>query len=124
MNETDEIRAFYNLQNEEDSPLPFEPSVLVDIPLLEAADPVLEVPPLGHPEYILDALSPVTSTQSSARSATGNRTYTSIPSDSLVGLAENKSTSDAAFSLRNPAEVRLMKYYLEHMCHWVGIRFL
>ncbi|KAH8201275.1 hypothetical protein TruAng_004592 [Truncatella angustata] len=56
-----------------------------------------------------------------AQSATGSRAYSSIPDGSLVSLTSGDGNFDGAFPLRNPAEVRLMKYYLEHMCHWFDL---
>ncbi|KAH6659628.1 hypothetical protein BKA67DRAFT_589556 [Truncatella angustata] len=56
-----------------------------------------------------------------AQSATGSRAYSSIPDGSLVFLTSGDGNFDGAFPLRNPAEVRLMKYYLEHMCHWFDL---
>ena len=45
------------------------------------------------------------------------------PQDSRLCLCRPSSTpsEDQVFPLRNPREVRLLRYYLEHMCRWVSM---
>ncbi|KAK9422371.1 putative ARCA protein [Seiridium unicorne] len=121
VNETEEVKAFYTLKSG-DTPYPFIAQAPKSISLPDVTTSLVDEPPhVTGVDFLADILSPTITSHSPAQSTTESRTYTSIPSSSLVGLTDNNGFENIAFPLGNPAEVRLMKYYLEKMCHWFDI---
>jgi hypothetical protein len=55
------------------------------------------------------------------RAIADRRVYTALPEVSQLGLADLSGVNNGVvFPFRRSDEVRLMKYYLEYMCNWVG----
>lgn len=123
VDETEEIRAFYTLQTGE-THYPFTaPRAVKGRSLQAVASPRNAVQELPNAPYLLDVLSPPeTTTLSPSQSATGSRIYSALPPGSALGLTSCEDLNHAILPFRNATEVRLMKYYLEHMCHWVRNR--
>ncbi|KAF3021954.1 hypothetical protein E8E14_009648 [Neopestalotiopsis sp. 37M] len=61
------------------------------------------------------------SNQIPSQSATGSRVYAALPPGSCLGIANYEDLNHATLPFRNATEVRLMKYYLEQMCHWFDL---
>ncbi|KAI4601060.1 hypothetical protein KJ359_012247 [Pestalotiopsis sp. 9143b] len=122
VDETEEIRAFYTLQTGE-THYPFTaPRAVKGRSLQAVASPRNAVQELPNAPYLLDVLSPPeTTTLSPSQSATGSRIYSALPPGSALGLTSCEDLNHAILPFRNATEVRLMKYYLEHMCHWFDL---
>ncbi|KAK6197755.1 hypothetical protein LQW54_010593 [Pestalotiopsis sp. IQ-011] len=122
VDETEEIRAFYTLQTGEIH-YPFTaPRAVKDRSLQVISSPRNPAQELPNAPYLLDVLSPPeTTTLSPSQSATGSRIYSALPPGSALGLTSCEGLNHAILPFRNATEVRLMKYYLEHMCHWFDL---
>ncbi|ETS83230.1 hypothetical protein PFICI_05106 [Pestalotiopsis fici W106-1] len=122
VDETQEVRAFYTLQNGE-THYPFTAAQNVEErPEVAASSPQNLQQAVPVAPYLLDVISPPeTTTLSPAQSATGSRVYSTLPPGSALGLSSHDDLNHAILPFRNATEVRLMKYYLEHMCHWFDL---
>ncbi|KAI1845778.1 hypothetical protein JX266_008143 [Neoarthrinium moseri] len=133
VNETDEVKAFYTLQSGS-THYPFT-AQNSEVEVLQPPDapktPI--IPNLGraqctypHNPTEVTLLSPNASTSTlspynTVPSPRDARSYAFTPHDSLVGLANSDGYASLAFPLRDAAEVRLMRYYLEKMCFWFDL---
>jgi hypothetical protein len=127
MDETPYLETLYSLQNESEfsdasSPLPIEDFQIRNgdtVKLVEVVEAVETVS--ANTVSFSPHFSESTTVVAEYDSFPAQKPLAKIPYGSLLGRTAKEDAQDGvAFPLMQESEVRLMRYYIDYMCHWVS----
>ena len=116
MDETPYLETLYSLQNESELPSVSSPPPNTDFP--SGGGDTVETVSINTISFS-PHFSESTTVVAEHDSLPVRDPLVKIPYASLLGRTTKVDSQDVAFPLTQESEVRLMRYYIDYMCHWV-----